>query len=145
MSVLFTRMRPRWFTPVAQLGTLSHLAATALLAAEYSGRAIEYISFAAAEQQILASQSLWLTLTQAVGLLLGSWGALMLATKKSAAVPLLMLTFLIHISLMLQRLLASSAWGEFGYQGLTQPLLLALVSSYLVFLCHRASAAGWLR
>lgn len=145
MSVLFTRVRPKWFTPVAQLGTLWHLAACFLVIAQYRGVATEYAPFAAAEQQLLASQPGWLLVLQVVGLLLGTAGSLMLATKKAAAIPLLTLTFLTHTGLLAQRLMATDAWSQFSHLGINQPLLMALVSTYLLFLTYRAATAGWLR
>lgn len=145
MSVLFTRIRPKWFTPVAQLGILWYAAACFLVVAQYRGMAADYAPFSAAEQQLLASQPSWLLILQALGLLIGFWGAFMLATKKTAAIALLTLTFITHIGLLAQRLLATDAWSQHGQMGINQPLLMALVSTYLLFLTYRAATAGWLR
>ena len=49
------------------------------------------------------------------------------------------------LELLLDRLLGSDAWALYGFNGIAQPLLLFVVSGYLMFLTHRASAAGWLR
>ncbi len=145
MSVLFTRLRPRWFTPVAQLGVLWHLAVAALLVAERAGQAASYAPFAATEQQQLASQPGWLVAVQFATVTIGAFGALMLATKKSAAVALLSATLFSYLLLLLDRLLGSDAFAVHGFNGIAQPLLLFAVSGYLLFLTHRASAAGWLR
>jgi len=145
MSVLFTRLRPKWFTPVAQLGLLWHLAIVALLVAERAGQADSYAPFAAIEQQLLAAQPLWLVAIQLATATVGAFGALMLATKKSSAVPPLTAVLLSYAMLLLDRLLSGEAWSLYGFNGIAQPLLLFAVSSYLMFLTHRASAAGWLR
>jgi hypothetical protein len=145
MSVLFTRLRPKWFTPVAQLGVLWHLAVAALLIAERAGQAADYAPFAATEQLLLINQPGWLVAVQFITVTIGAFGALMLATKKSSAVALLSATLLSYLLLLLDRLLGSDAWALYGFNGIAQPLLLFVVSGYLMFLTHRASAAGWLR
>ena len=52
MSVLFTRIRPKWFTPVAQLAILWYLAALTLLVAQQLGETPLTAAFFAAEQQL---------------------------------------------------------------------------------------------
>lgn len=144
MSVLFTRIRPKWFTPVAQLAILWYLAALTLLVAQQLGETPLTAAFFTAEQQLVTLQPAWLTLLSGATLLLGACATLLLATKKAPAVVLMTLTFLLHLMLLLERSLGDY-WQQLGFNAVAQPLLLTVVAGYLVFLSHRAGAAGWLR
>jgi uncharacterized membrane protein len=135
---------PRWFVVVAIVALVWNLLGVAAYIMQVSMSTESLAALPEAERALYESMPAWATAAFALAVNGGALGCLLLALKKSLALPVLVISLAAVLVQMFHAFVISNSFEVLGPTGLVMPVLVLVIAVYLVHLARSAKANGWL-
>ncbi len=137
-------LRPTWFWIISILALLWNLMGVAAFVMQMNISPDALAALPADQQALYTSMPGWVTIAYAVAVLGGALGCLMLVLKKKLAVPLLVLSLLGVIGQMAYMFLLSDTFKIMGRTAMVMPIVIIVISVFLVWFARMSVRRGWL-
>jgi hypothetical protein len=135
---------PKWFMIVSLIAFVWNLLGVTAYIMQATMSPETLAALPDAERALLESTPAWATAAYAIAVHGGALGCLFLILRKTWAVPLLELSFLGVIVQMFHSIFIANSIEVHGPGGMTMPVMVIVISFYLVFLARSAKARRWL-
>ncbi len=135
---------PAWFWIVSILALLWNLMGVAAFVMQMTMSADALAALPADQQALYASMPAWVTVTYAVAVFGGALGCLLLVLKNKLAIPLLVLSLLGVLGQMLYMFLLSDTFQVMGRAAMVMPIVIIVISVFLVWFSRMSARRGWI-
>ena len=135
---------PKWFMIVSLVAFVWNLLGVTAYIMQATMSPDALAALPDAERALLESTPAWATAAFAIAVHGGALGCLFLILRKTWAVPLLELSLLGVIVQMFHSIFIAKSIEVYGPGGMTMPVMVIVISFYLVFLARSAKARHWL-
>ena len=135
---------PKWFMLVSLIALVWNLLGVTAYIMQVTMSPEALAALPDAERALLESTPAWATGAFAIAVNGGALGCLFLILRKTWAVPLLELSLLGVIVQMSHSIFIAKSIGVYGPGGMTMPVIVIVISFYLVYLARSAKARHWL-
>jgi hypothetical protein len=144
MSEITPASAPRWFVVVALIALLWNLLGVAAYVMQVTMSPDALAALPEAQRQLVESTPSWATAAFALAVNGGALGCLLLVLKKRLATPVLIISLAGVVVQMIHSFFLSNSFEVFGPGGLVMPVMVIVISIYLVVLARSANSRGWL-
>jgi hypothetical protein len=134
---------PRWFWLAAAAAILWNLIGVVAYIMDVTMSAETLATLPAAERELYESEPVWVTGVYAIAVFAGLAGSILLALRKSAALPVLALSLVAVLVQMLHTFALSDTLAVLGPSGIALPAVIVVIGAALVWLALHARRAGW--
>ena len=135
---------PMWFWIVSAVALIWNLMGVlAYLGQAYMTEA-DLAALPEAEQALYANVPAWATAAFAIGVFVGALGCIALLMRKKWAKTLLLLSLVGVVVQMVYNLFISGAMDVYGPGGMIMPIMVLIISVYLILFSNKSIAKGWI-
>ncbi len=135
---------PKWFAVIAWIAFVWNLMGVMAFVSQMMMTAEAIAQMPENEQILYQNVPIWATLAFAFAVIGGALGSLLMALKKSLAVPVLILSLIGVLVQMYHVFFIINSVAVYGPGSAVMPGMVIIISILLVFFANKAKSSGWL-
>lgn len=135
---------PGWFWAVSGIALVWNLMGVAAYWSHVTMSPADLAALGEAERALYEAAPAWATGAFAIAVFGGALGALLLLLRKAIAMPVLILSLLGVLVQMFHSFFISNSIEVYGPGGMIMPVMVIVISVFLVWMAKYSSDRGWI-